>query len=84
MNLACPKCGQPDVHHSRFRGWTERLRFNLTGRLPFRCHQCDWRGWRKDVSRSGESLREVHKQLTEDQLDDLDPDVKPAERSSRR
>ena len=84
MNLACPACGQQDVHHSRFRRWTERLRFNLTGRLPFRCHQCGWRGWRKDVSRSGESLREVHKQLTEDQLEDLDPDVKPGGRSRRR
>ena len=49
----------------------ERLRFNVTGRVPFRCHQCNWRGWRRDASRSGDALREVHKQLTDDELDDL-------------
>lgn len=77
MKLACPNCGHHDVHHSRFRGWTERLRFNLTGRLPFRCHQCDWRGWRHDVARSSDSVREVHRQLTDEQLDDLDRHVEP-------
>ena len=48
------------------------MRFNVTGLLPFRCHQCDWRGWRKDVAPRGETLREVHKQLTEDELEKLD------------
>jgi len=72
MSQACPACGHQDVHHSRFRSWVERLRFNMTGRLPFRCHQCNWRGWREDPSRPGE-LREVHKQLTDDELEDLDP-----------
>jgi hypothetical protein len=55
----------------------ERLRFKLTSQVPFRCHQCAWRGWRADSSRPGESLREVHKQLTDDELDDLDPDAEP-------
>ena len=74
MIQACPACGHLAVHHSRFRGWTERLRFNLTGRVPFRCHQCDWRGWREDASpAAGDASREVHKQLTEDELDELDP-----------
>jgi len=72
VNLTCPACGRHDVHHSRFRSWVERVRFNVTGLLPFRCHQCDWRGWRKDVAPRGETLREVHKQLTEDELEKLD------------
>ena len=50
----------------------ERLRFNITGQLPFRCHRCDWRGWRKDPGAAGKSLREVHKQLTEEELNNLD------------
>ncbi|HVZ19508.1 MAG TPA: hypothetical protein VG871_00520 [Vicinamibacterales bacterium] len=74
MSQACPACGAHDVHHSRFRSLLERLRFNLTGRVPYRCHQCDWRGWRQITSRPGEGLREVHKQLTDDELDGLDPD----------
>jgi hypothetical protein len=49
----------------------------MTGRLPFRCHQCGWRGWREDTRPPGESLREVHKQLTDDELEDLDPDAGP-------
>ena len=84
---ACPACGHDDIHHSRFRSWVERLRFNLTGRLPFRCHQCGWRGWREDTRPPGESLREVHKQLTDDELENLDPDAEPTgprRRPSRR
>ena len=84
MIQACPACGHHDVHHSRFRGWAERLRFNLTGRVPFRCHQCNWRGWREDAAPPGESLREVHKQLTDDELDDLDPDAERVRPRRRR
>lgn len=86
MSQACPACGDRDIHHSRFRSWVERLRFNLTRRLPFRCHKCGWRGWREEITRSDEAVREVHKQLTDDELDNLDPDRErtgPRRRPSR-
>jgi len=71
----CPRCGSEDVHHSRFRTWIDRLRFNITGQVPFRCHQCDWRGWRQDRSRPGESLREVHRQLTDAEIERIEIDA---------
>ena len=83
MSQACPTCGQHDVHHSRFKSWVERLRFNVTGRVPYRCHQCQWRGWREDTSSKGDALREVHKQLTDTELERLDPDADDAPKRRR-
>ena len=42
-----------------------------------------WRGWRADASPPGDSLREVHKQLTDDELEDLDPDADGAPKRRR-
>ena len=47
--MKCPSCGSSRVFPSRLRNGVERLRQLLTGKQPFRCHQCDWRKWR-DVS----------------------------------
>jgi hypothetical protein len=80
VSPVCPVCGHHDVHHSRFRSWFERLRFNVTGLVPYRCHRCEWRGWRRDATPGGKSIREIHKQLTEDELDELDPNVEPHRR----
>ena len=66
------------------QSWVERLRFGITGLVPYRCHKCDWRGWREDLGRPADSLREVHKQLTDDELEDLDPEGGPRRRVSRR
>ncbi len=74
----CPACGGGDVHHSRLRNWTERLRWRLTSRVPFRCHQCDWRGWRDEtVARrpSGQidaTERILHRDISDDDIDQLD------------
>jgi hypothetical protein len=52
----------------------ERLRCRLTGRVPFRCHACDWRGWRRDSLRSSAGLREIHRALTDSEIAALEPD----------
>lgn len=44
----CPKCESKRVHRSRTRGVLERVRRNLTGKAPFRCPDCGWRGWAFD------------------------------------
>ncbi|MBI2223223.1 MAG: hypothetical protein HYU53_18695 [Acidobacteria bacterium] len=41
----CPACGSSRVYPSRRRSAGERLRHLLTGKQPYRCHQCEWRGW---------------------------------------
>lgn len=41
----CPKCNSDDVRHSRTRSRWERWRKEITGRRPYRCRRCNWRGW---------------------------------------
>lgn len=41
----CPACGSFRIYPSRLRNFGERLRHLVTGRQPYRCHQCDWRRW---------------------------------------
>jgi hypothetical protein len=41
----CPKCGHFKLRESIFHGMWERLRHRLTGKRPFRCRGCGWRGW---------------------------------------
>jgi hypothetical protein len=76
VNEPCPGCGGHNVHHSRLRTHIERLRSRLTRRVPYRCHTCEWRGWRRDkaVPSSAEALRPIHRDLTEAELERLDPD----------
>jgi len=76
--LACPRCNGA-VHHSRTRSWLERLRRSITGRVPFRCPACGWRGWRHEVIPGGAGPREVHRALTDAELDRLEPDGKGTE-----
>jgi hypothetical protein len=81
----CPSCSSLDLHHSRLRSWAERARWYVTGRVPFRCHQCNWRGWRRDAAAraSGAPLRQIHHELTEAELDQLDPDRRGREEATR-
>jgi predicted RNA-binding Zn-ribbon protein involved in translation (DUF1610 family) len=81
VTLPCPRCGSHDIHHSRYRTWFERARWRVTGRVPYRCHDCEWRGWRSDaaVRVSGESLRRIHRDLTEAELERLDPERRARE-----
>jgi hypothetical protein len=44
--MTCSACGSARVFPSRLRNIVERIRHGLTGREPFRCHQCGLRVWR--------------------------------------
>jgi hypothetical protein len=46
----------------------------VTGRVPYRCHGCGWRGWGADTNLVGDGPLEVHRALTEAELDRLEPD----------
>lgn len=41
----CPCCGGYPVSPSPARGFIARVRQLVTGRQPFQCEQCGWRGW---------------------------------------
>ena len=43
--LACPSCGEFRLFKSRHRSFLELIRRKLTGKRPYRCHKCGWRGW---------------------------------------
>jgi hypothetical protein len=66
--------------HSRPRSWLERIRRQLSGRSPFRCHTCGCRVWRVDVAERVEGLREVHRALTDAELERLEPDSSEGDR----
>lgn len=52
----------------------ERVRRRITGRVPFRCHDCNWRGWREESAPAADGPREIHHALTESELATLEPD----------
>jgi predicted RNA-binding Zn-ribbon protein involved in translation (DUF1610 family) len=52
----CPKCHSQRVHRSRIRSAIERARRALTGKAPFRCPACGWRGWAFDFGSTGGQL----------------------------
>ncbi len=74
MTLTCPQCSAGALHHSRPRSWIERFRRRLTGRVPFRCRGCGWRGWLVEVAPAVQGPREIHRDLTEAELARLEPD----------
>jgi len=47
----CPKCTSQKMHRSRTRSASER---KLTGKAPFRCDACGWRGWGGDFGSPAE------------------------------
>ncbi|HNV01946.1 MAG TPA: hypothetical protein PLE61_07535 [Vicinamibacterales bacterium] len=48
---ACPACGSRRVYRSRTRSVFERIRRQVTTKRPFRCHNCNWRGWVAEAAR---------------------------------
>ena len=48
--LPCHKCGSLHARRSRTRNTWERVYRALSGKRPFRCQACNWRGWRVDPS----------------------------------
>lgn len=69
--LTCPKCGSTKVYRSKTRSAFERWRREITGKAPFRCHRCAWRGWRADVGPyfSREEIEAANRALTRPGLD---------------
>lgn len=43
----CPKCNSRDLRRSQTRSRWERWRKEITGKRPYRCRVCQWRGWRR-------------------------------------
>jgi len=41
----CPKCQSDLIHRSRSRSRWEQWRKQITGKRPYRCSKCGWRGW---------------------------------------
>lgn len=50
----CPKCKSAKLRRSRTRHGLERMRRTLTGKAPFRCPDCGWRGWGFDFGGTAE------------------------------
>jgi hypothetical protein len=42
----CPKCNSKDLRLSHTRSRWERWRRDITGKRPYRCRACQWRGWK--------------------------------------
>jgi len=42
----CPRCASGHVSRSTTRWWERPMRW-VTPLVPFRCHTCEWRGWRR-------------------------------------
>ena len=43
----CPKCNSKDLRRSQTRSRWEQWRKAVTGKRPYRCRTCQWRGWKK-------------------------------------
>jgi hypothetical protein len=52
----CPRCASTRVARAHTR-WQERPRCWLTGRVPYRCSTCRWRGWQIVVTERRHHLR---------------------------
>ena len=72
MNRICPVCGHEDLHHSHLRSFGEKLKYNLIGKSPFRCHSCGWRGWFRETAEPEPSVPEVQNKPIETNSDTLE------------
>jgi hypothetical protein len=72
VSQTCPRC-RGAAHRSRTRSWFERLRRRVTGRVPYRCRRCNWRGWMDYVSEGGGTMGNVRRELTDAELEELEP-----------
>jgi len=42
----CPDCNSTNLRRSATRNRWERWRKEITGKRPYRCRACRWRGWK--------------------------------------
>jgi hypothetical protein len=47
---ACPVCRSYNIQSSRLASHVDWLRVRLTGRSPYRCRDCDTRGWAREIA----------------------------------
>jgi hypothetical protein len=50
--MHCPRCDSHKVQCSRVRFRWEVWRRQVTGKRPYRCFNCGWRGWALDAGPS--------------------------------
>jgi hypothetical protein len=76
VSFSCTACGGR-LHHSRLKTWYDRARWRTTGLVPWRCGKCGKRAWHRDAGTAMtiDEARDVRPQLTERELDGLDPDA---------
>jgi hypothetical protein len=72
VSLTCPQCRADELHHSRPRSWIERWRRRISGLVPFRCYACGWRGWMAEEGPAAQGPREIHRDLTDAELEELE------------
>jgi predicted RNA-binding Zn-ribbon protein involved in translation (DUF1610 family) len=46
----CPKCTTPALLRSHAQSRFEQKRKQVTGKRPWRCHNCGWRGWFEEAA----------------------------------
>jgi hypothetical protein len=68
----CPKCGSSNLYRSKARNRWEQWRKQITAKRPFRCHQCNWRGWGDDF---GPRFGELEREMAFEALAPLSPDL---------
>jgi hypothetical protein len=49
------------------------VRRAITGRVPYRCGQCSWRGWLEHVGGELRTAGAAQRELTDAELDELEP-----------
>jgi len=48
----------------------------VTGRVPYRCRRCNWRGWLEHVSDASPTTSDAERrELTDAELEELEPDA---------
>lgn len=60
--MQCPQCKSESAHRSRSRSRWERWRKEITGKRPYRCPDCGWRGWAPD---EGPQFSDVERAVAE-------------------
>ena len=71
----CPKCGSDKIHRSRTKTTWEGWRKEITGKGPYRCHACRWRGWAVDT---GPKFTDVAREVAERAIASEPPNLKGA------
>jgi hypothetical protein len=49
------------------------MRRIVTGRVPYRCRRCNWRGWLEHTTEGHTDPDASRRALTDDELEELEP-----------